>query len=93
MLLSRQTCLCFNNYWLDWLSISNGTTQGCPLSMIFYALYNAPLLLTVHPNSASEISIGFVNDTMFLAIAQSLKEAHRILVDMMEHAQGSFNWS
>ncbi|KAG5725228.1 hypothetical protein E4T56_gene10155 [Termitomyces sp. T112] len=37
--------------------------------------------------------IGFVDDAMFLAVAWSLKEAHKVLADMMEHAQGGFDWS
>ncbi|KNZ79418.1 hypothetical protein J132_10228 [Termitomyces sp. J132] len=61
--------------------------------MIFYAIYNAPLLLTAHPSSTTEMSIGFVDNVMFLAMARSLKEAHKVLADMMERTQGSFDWS
>lgn len=93
MLTNRRTQLRFDDYSSDWISIDNGTTQGCPLSMIFYSFYNAPLLLTAHPNSSVEASIGFVDDAMFLAIADTLADAHRVLADMMARADGGFGWS
>ncbi|KAG5717879.1 hypothetical protein E4T56_gene1444 [Termitomyces sp. T112] len=88
-----QTKLKFNNYCSDWLSVNNGTTQGCPLSMLFYAFYNAPLLCIIDPSSRSELSSGFVDDVMFLATAEPLMETHAILKDIMEHTQSTFLWS
>ncbi|KNZ73637.1 hypothetical protein J132_10537 [Termitomyces sp. J132] len=45
-----------------------------------------------HSNQAELLS-GFVNDVMFLAVAKSLKETHIILKDVMECADGAFDWS
>lgn len=42
--------------------------------MILYAFYNAPLVdTTIHKN---ETTIRFINDCMYLAVANSLPEAH-----------------
>jgi hypothetical protein len=73
------------------IQINNGTTQGCPLSMLFYAFYNAPLI-SIATNS-NEASLGFVDDTMFLAIGNTLNDTHAILKDMMERPDGGFQWS
>jgi Reverse transcriptase (RNA-dependent DNA polymerase) len=82
MLTGRKTHLKFDDFISDLLDIINGTTQGCPLSMIFYAFYNAPLVMTaVHKYEAS---LRFVDDSMFLAIANSLAACHVIVKDMME---------
>lgn len=93
MLSDQRTQLRFDNYSSDWMMMNNGTTQGCLLSMIYYAFYNVPLLLTAHPNSATEASVGFVDDAMFLAIASTLAEAHKMVTNMMSCANGGFDWS
>ena len=72
MLTGHKTHLKFDNFISDLIDIINSTTQGCPLSMIFYAFYNAPLIATALHKYES--SIGFIDDTMFLAIANSLLE-------------------
>ncbi|KNZ80707.1 hypothetical protein J132_04796 [Termitomyces sp. J132] len=41
----------------------------------------------------SELASGFVNDAMFLAVAKSLTETHKIIRDIMEHGRGAFEWS
>jgi hypothetical protein len=91
MRTNRQTQLRFDDFILDPIQINNGTTQGCPLSMLFYSFYNAPLIDSTQ--NSNKVSLGFVDDSMFLAIANTLDEAHTILQDMMEHPNGSFNWS
>ncbi|KAG6862686.1 hypothetical protein C0993_001989, partial [Termitomyces sp. T159_Od127] len=42
--------------------------------------------------SKTELSAGFVDDVMFLAITKSLTEMHAILKDLLERAQGTFKW-
>ncbi|KNZ73137.1 hypothetical protein J132_01049 [Termitomyces sp. J132] len=66
MLMGCQTQLKFDDFLLDFMDVLNGTTQGCPLSMIFYVFYNAPLILVALLNSKLELSFGFVDDSMLL---------------------------
>jgi len=82
MLTNRKTQLQFNDFVSPTFAITNGTTQGCPSSMVYYAFYNAPLINTA--KNKNKTSIGFVDDTMFLAVADFLQEAHSIIKDMME---------
>lgn len=56
-----------------------------------YAFYNAPLISIAM--SSNEASLGFVDDTMFLAIGNTLNDAHAILKDMMKRSEGGFQWS
>jgi len=59
--------------------------------MILYAFYNALLIqVALHRH---ETSLGFVDNSMFLAVANSITEAHTILKDMMECPGGGFDWS
>ena len=91
MLTNRKTHLKFDDYISPPIDVNNGTTQGCPLSMILYAFYNAPLIETaLHKH---ETSIGFVDDCMYLAVADSLPEAHDMIKNMMERPNGGFSWS
>ena len=50
--------------------------------MILYAYYNADLVEIA--KSKWELSTGFVDDCAFVAVADSLDNAHHILKDMME---------
>jgi ribonuclease HI len=91
LLTNRFTVLRFDDYTSNPIPLNNGTTQGCCLSMIFYAFYNAPLMeIASGPN---EISAGFVDNVMFLATGDTLDEAHMQLKDMMERPAGGFSWS
>ena len=82
MLTGRKTQLKFDDFSSDPININNGTIQDCPLSMILYAFYNAPLI-EVAPHK-HETFLSFVDDSMFLAIANSLSNAHATVKDMME---------
>ncbi|KAG5731524.1 hypothetical protein E4T56_gene5479 [Termitomyces sp. T112] len=93
MLTGQRTKLRFDDFISDWISITNGTTQGCPLSMLYYTFYNAPLIQAACLNSKSELTSGFVDDVMFLAMAKSLTETHEIIRDIMERSRGAFKWS
>ena len=59
--------------------------------MLYYAFYNAPLIEIA--SGSSEMSPGFVDDSMMLAIGDSLAICHTTLKNMMEHPNGGFNWS
>lgn len=91
MLTGRTTRLRFDDYISDPIPIDNGTTQGDPLSMLFYGFYNAPLLETARP--PDELSPGFVDDSMMLAVGDTLSIVHSKLKDMMERPRGGFEWS
>ncbi|KAF8596909.1 hypothetical protein BDV93DRAFT_570444 [Ceratobasidium sp. AG-I] len=39
----RTTCLAFDDFESDPLPVRNGIDQGCPLSVIYYLIYNSPL--------------------------------------------------
>ena len=91
MLSDRQTRLRFDDFISDPIHLSNGTTQGFPLSMLLYAFYNVELIKITH--GKNELAAGFVDDCAFVAIADTLDNSHRILKDMMEHPNGVLNWS
>ena len=61
--------------------------------MILYAIYNAPLIESTTPGSKDKLAVGFVDDMMFLAIADTLEDAHAILGNVMERPQGGLEWS
>ena len=91
MLTDRFTKLRFDDFISDRMPINNGTTQGHPMSMLLYGFYNAPLIDVA--NSQDELSPGFVDDSMFLAIGATLQVCHGMLKDMMERPGGGFEWS
>ena len=90
-LTGRTTLLKFDDYLSDPIALDNGTTQGDPSSMNYYSFYNAPLIETAQGND--ELSPGFVDDSMVLAIGDSLAQCHEKLKDMMERPNGGFDWS
>ena len=91
MLTNRKTRLHFDNYTSEPIPINNGTTQGCPLSMLLYTFYNAPLIEST--TSKNQSSIGFVDDSAYLITANSLLEAHEDIKDLMEQPNRGFDWS
>jgi len=91
MLTNRKTRLHFDDYISEPIPIDNRTTQGCPLSMLLYTFYNAPLIKCTASKNKS--SIGFVDDSSYLITARSLHEAHENIKDLMERPNGGFDWS
>ena len=73
------------------MPLDNSTTQGDPSSMLYYSFYNA--LLIELASSNDELSPGFVDDTMILAIGDTVGQCHVKLKDMMERPGGGFDWS
>ena len=59
--------------------------------MLYHLFYIALLISTVM--SDDELSPGFVDDSMMLAIGNSLRQCHEKLKDMMERLGGGFEWS
>ena len=93
VLSGRKTKLSFDDYLSEHIAIRNGNNQGCPLSMIFYAFYNAGLLEISPPTSDSEAQFGFVDDVALLATGDNLEETHAELADMMTRPGGGLDWS
>ena len=93
MLTGRKTRLSFDDYTSDPVLINNGNNQGCPLSMIYYAFYNAGLLKLSPPESEDEEQFGFVDDVALFAAGDNFTEAHETLADMMGRPGGAFDWS
>ena len=85
------TWLKFDDFLLEVLQLNNSTTQGDPSSMLYYSFYNA-LLIEV-ASSEDELSPGFVDDSMMLAIGNTLTQCHAKLKEMMERLGGGFKWS
>jgi len=92
MLTSRHTQLKFNDSISDWIDIRNGISQGDPLSMIAYLIYNADLIDIANSNN-NELALAFVDDTAYIAICPTFEDTHRILKDMMERPNGALQWS
>lgn len=85
------TRLRFDNFLSEPIPLLNRTTQGDPSSMLYYSFYNAPLLETAI--GQDELSPGFVDDSMMLAVGNDLADCHRKLKDMMERPGRGFEWS
>jgi hypothetical protein len=93
-LLSLTGCttkLKFDDFISKPFPLVNGTTQGDPSLMCYYSFYNAPLIETA--TNKDELSLGFVDNSMLLAIGDTLEQCHKKLRAMMEHAGGGFEWS
>ena len=93
MLTGRKTRLSFDDFLSAFIPIDNGNNQGCPLSMLFYAFYNAGLLEISHPDCKDEKQFGFVDDVALLAVGSDFTETYQKLSDMMNHPHGAFDWS
>ena len=65
--------------------------QGCLLSMLIYAFNNANLIDIT--KGKFELSTGFVDDCAFVAVPDTLDEAHKTLKNMMEWPNGGLDWS
>src|SRR6202040_33368 len=88
-LTGRSTRLKFDDFTSDPIPLDNCTTQGDPDSMLLYGFYNAPLIET--NTSSDELSLGFVDNSMMLAIGELLTDCHAKLKDMMERTNGGFH--
>ena len=90
MLTNRRTRLRFDGFTSDWVAIDNGIVQGDPLSMLLYLFYNADLITML---KKEEAMIAYVDDTSYYVEGVDFGEVYNKLRDMMNRAQGGYDWS
>jgi hypothetical protein len=76
---------------LEPININNSIGQGDPLSMVMYQFYNADLLEI--PEAEGESAIVYVDDAIMAAAADTFKETHEMLRDMITREGGVSDWS
>ena len=81
----------FDDYVSDWFELNNGIVQGDLLSMILYLFYNADMLDIAH--GRHELCLGYVDDMALIASADTFKNAHRMLGNMMSRPGGGLQWA
>lgn len=91
-LSGRSTCLAFDDFESEQLPVLNGIDQGCPLSVIFYLLYNRGLVLVPEPK-ARELCIAYIDDVTYVTWGDTFEETHETLEKMMGRAGGALDWS
>jgi len=97
LLTNRKTQLRFDGFTSEWIPINNGIGQGDPLSMILYIIYSSGLVEVAHPRrgraAIQELTLAFVDDTAFIAIAKDFTSTHQMLSNMLTRPGGGFEWS
>ncbi|KAI0933156.1 hypothetical protein AcV7_004711 [Taiwanofungus camphoratus] len=68
----HHTMLSFDQFTSDPITIDNGIGQGDMDSMILYAIYNFPLIMV--PQGKDEDGGGFIDDTFYMAIADTFDD-------------------
>ncbi|QRV84548.1 Reverse transcriptase from transposon X-element protein [Ceratobasidium sp. AG-Ba] len=91
-LQGRRTLIKFDDFTSEWFDIEHGIDQGCPLSCIYYLLYNSGAVELADPGN-QEMASGFVDDIALLARAESLEKANKKLVSMMDRPGGMREWA
>jgi hypothetical protein len=86
MLKNWETTLRFDDYSSDLLTIDNGIGQEDPLSMVMYQFYNADLLDIL--KDTDESAMAYVDNTLMLTIADTFKDAHLKLTNIMSKRGG-----
>ncbi|KAF8593492.1 hypothetical protein BDV93DRAFT_461091, partial [Ceratobasidium sp. AG-I] len=79
----RTTCLAFDDYESDPLPIQNGIDQGCPLSVIFYLIYNSPLVDIPLPNKP-ELCIAYIDDVTLVTWGKTFSDTNQTITGMLK---------
>ena len=91
-LAGRKTRLRFDDFASDIFLIQRGIDQGCPLSVILYAFYNAALIEAADPKKG-ETAEGSMDDAAVLVVGDTLAAVHTQMRDFMERPGGGEDWS
>lgn len=91
-LTGRRTTLKFDDFASDPFLIERGIDQGCPLSVILYAFYNAALIEAADPKKG-ETAEGSMDDVAVLVTGSTFRAVHAQLGDFMTRAGGGEDWS
>ncbi|KAL7277809.1 hypothetical protein ACG7TL_002174 [Trametes sanguinea] len=91
-LSGRSTCLKFDDYESDPFQILSGIDQGCPLSVILYAIYNAALLKSADRKNG-ETAVGSMDDVALVVTGKTFEEAHAKAQAFMRRDGGAQDWS
>ncbi|QRV90419.1 Reverse transcriptase [Ceratobasidium sp. AG-Ba] len=73
-LQGRRTLIKFDDFTSEWFDIEHGIDQGCPLSCIFYLIYNSGAVELANSDN-QEMASGFVDDIALLARASGKRAA------------------
>ena len=87
LLEGQKTRLKFDDFVSELISICNGISQGDPLSMILYIIYNADLLEML-VLLLEEDSVGYINDAIAITFSKDFHEMTQALECMMEREDG-----
>ena len=91
MIQGRRTQLRFDDFTSEWFVIHNSIGQGNPLSMLLYIIYDSDLIDIAR--NKGELTLAFIDNTVFITIANTFTETHKILKNMLVHSGGSLEWS
>lgn len=90
-LSERSTNLKLQDYFSITFNCDDGLPQGSPLSVILYIIYNSPLLNRLIPSpSAKELSLGFIDDVIYVVSSKSLEDN---IVHLQKLAAESLKWA
>jgi ribonuclease HI len=81
LLTDRHTYLSFEDFTSSDIPIDNGIGQGEPASMLLYLIYNSPLVAI--PEGPDEDGGAYVDDTFFMATADTFEQCDVILNNML----------
>jgi len=91
ILTHREIQLIFDDVTSQPCNPPGGCNQGCPLSMLLYIIYNAPLINIANPTNKKKCIIGYINDITLCTKGKTFKEAYTTIKSMMERRNGVFN--
>jgi len=89
---THKMILSFDDFQSEPFNIPIGLDQGCPLSPIALLFYNTDLI-GLGGNRHDILTLGFINNTTFVARGKSFKEANEKLLELMSCLGGALEWS